>query len=290
MITHLEISNLPFADPSIEFDGQLYALIDNGGLPGLAKQLDRTNARWISLFAGSRDEGALAVAPLLILIDGNQNPFQQQAMLNWICEHGTFTSSILFMVSQLPMAELACRLALRLDATLPDNIDIVLRYFDARVFEQLMVVLSKEQKTAFLSVADRWWFVDRRGKIQPVDAVFSEAEMHKVPLSLTVEQEGMMLDASEPDQVAAFLRPAVPVEYANMAPELRYDFIVRHMGAARMLGIYATHELALYCLMALLHGEKFSIQAPWATVLGEVKSGKSDFTLAVAQMEFNDVQ
>lgn len=287
MITHQLITNLPCADPSIELDGQLYALVDHGGMPGLVKQLDRTNAQWISLFAGSRDEGALEVAPLLILIDANQDPFQRQAMLNWIGEHGTFASSLLFMVSPLPMVELARRLALRLDATLPDNMEIVLRYFDSRVFEQLVAVLSDEQKRAFLNVANRWWFVDRRGEVQAVDANFSEVESHEIPLYLSAQQEGAMLDASEPDQVAAFLRPVVPVEYANLPPELRYDFIVRHMGAARLLGIQATHELALYCVMPLLHGEQFATQAPWPAVLGEVQSGKRSLTLAVELMEPN---
>ena len=285
MITHQDITNLPYADPTIELDGQLYALVDHGGMPGLVKQLDRTNAQWISLFAGSRDEGALEVAPILILIDANQAPFQRQAMLNWLCEHGTFASSLLFMVSPLPMAELVRRLALRLDATLPDNMDIVLRFFDSRVFEQLVAVLSDEQKRAFLNVASRWWFVDRRGEIQAVDATFSEAETPEIPLILTVQQEGAMLDASEPDQVAAFLQPVVPVEYADLAPELRYDFIVRHMGAARLLGIKATHELALYCVMPLLHGEQFATQAPWHAVLGQVQSGRRSLTLAVELIE-----
>jgi hypothetical protein len=290
MITHQDITNLPYADPSIESDGQLYALLDHGGMPGLVKQLDRTNAQWISLFAGSRDEGALEVAPLLILIDANHAPFQRQAMLNWICEHGAFASSMLFMVSPLPMAELARRLALRIDATLPDNMDIVLRYFDTRIFEQLVTVLSEEQRLAFLNVARRWWFVDRRGEIQAVDAAFAEVESDEIPLNLTVQQQGAMLDASEPDQVAAFLRPAVPVEYANLAPALRYDFIVRHMGAARLLGIHATHELALYCLMALVHGEQFATQSPWPTALNEVQSGRQSLTQAVEEMESYDDQ
>ena len=290
MFTHQDITNLLYADPSIKLDGHLYGLVDHGGMPGLVKQLDRTNAQWISLFAGSRDEGALQVAPLLILIDANQVPFQRQAMLNWLCEHGTFASSMLFIVSPLPMAELARRLALRLDATLPDNMDIVLRYFDGRIFEQLVIVLSEEQRLAFLNVARRWWFVDRRGEIQAVDAVFSEVETHEIPLNLTVLQQGAMLDASEPDQVAAFLRPAVPVECANLAPTLRYDFIVRHMGAARLLGIHATHELALYCLMALLHGEQFATRRPWLAALNEVQSGRRSLTQAIEEMKSDDDQ
>ena len=285
MITHHDIADLLYADSPIELDGQLYALIDHGGMAGLVKQLRRTHVQWTSLFAGSRDEGALDVAPLLILIDPNQAPFERQSMLSWICEHGTFASSILLMVSPLSMVELARRLALRLDATLPDNMDILLRYFDARVFEQLVAVLSEEQRGAFLNVAHRWWFVDRRGEIQAVDASFSAVEALEIPLNLTVQQQGALLDASEPDQGAAFLRPVASVEYANMPPELRYDFIVRHMGAARHLGIRATHELALYCLMALLNGEQFSTQAPWPTVLAEVQSGRRSLTQTVEQME-----
>lgn len=109
--------------------------------------------------------------------------------------------------------------------------------------------------------------------------------MLEIPLNLTVQQQGALLDASEPDQVAAFLRPAAPAEFANMAPEQRYDFIVRHIEAARLVGIQATHELALYCLMAMLNGEQFATQMLWPTVLAEVQSGRQSLTQAVEQME-----
>ena len=289
MITHHEIVNLVHTTSSAESDGKLYALVDHGGMPGLVKQLDRASVTWISLFSGSRDEGALKVAPLLILMDFNHGQAQLEKLSRWICEHGAFSSSVLFLASPLRMEDLSRRLATRLDATLPDNMDVVLRYFDARVFEQLMLVLSTEQKRAFLNVANRWWFINRRGELEVVDAAFSGTNTSEIPLSLSAYQEGALIDASEPDQVAAILQPAVPVQYASLAPELRYDFIVRQIVAARLLGIRATHELALYCSMALLHGEEFAEQDPWAASLDKIKKGMRSLTQALEEMEFRDI-
>lgn len=275
ILSHQDFSVLQNADPSIVAGGQLFALVDHAGIPGLAKQLSKMRVQWLSLFEGSRDEGALEVAPLLFPIDADQNSFQRKALLRWIGERGTFTSSMLFLVSPLSMPELARRLALRLDASLPDEMEIVLRFFDTRVFEQLLIVLSDEQRDCFLNVAHCWWFVDRRGALQYVSATFAETGGCDVPLVLSTKQEAALLDASEPDQVAQLLRTFVPNEYAELVAGQAYDFIIKHMRAARAFGVASTHDHALYCSLALLEGEDFSEREKWSAALEKFGRGTS---------------
>lgn len=285
MLTPDDFAALQQANSSDTANSSLFALVDHAGIPGLAKELTAMRVHWISLFAGSRDEGALQVAPLLFPVDADQNSPRRKALLRRLGQGGTFTSCIAFLLSPLPLPELARRLALRLDARLPDDMEIVLRFFDTRVFEQLMLVLSGEQQRAFLGVAQCWWYVDRRGALQYVEAEFIESDESYQSLSLSTLQEAALLDASEPDQVAELLRNVVPREYEALEHEEQYDFIVRNADAGRIYGIESVQDLALYCSLALLYKEDFTTQTKWAKALGEVKAGSCSLAEAITRTE-----
>jgi hypothetical protein len=287
MLTHQNVCNLRYSDPSTKPEGQLYALVDHAGIPGLAKKLTKINADWVSLFEGSRDEGALEVAPLLFPIFEDKDLFSWKALFNWISEEGLYSTSLLFMVSPLPMRELAGRLALRLDGALPDGMEIVLRYFDTRIFEQLLITLSKDQKDSFLGVANCWWYVDRGGQTQKAIAEFYKEDSEFIPLTFDSIQEAEMLDASEPDQIAGLLQECVPNEYAGLKPADRHTFILRNMEVAKHFGINAAHELSLFCALALLHGETFKDEEGWSQIMNKVQAGRISLTLAVENAEIN---
>lgn len=288
MLTHQDFSELQSSVASEASEGGLFALIDHAAMPGLTKKLTEMDARWVSLFDGSRDEGALTVAPILISIESTLDSFRRKALLRWIGERGTYNSSMLFMNSSRSMPELARRLALRLDATLSDETEIVLRYFDARVFEQLISILSDEQKSTFLNVASCWWFVDRYGNLRRVDGSWAEVDGPDIPLVLSTIQEGALLDASEPDQVAELLCNNVPDEYACLAPGGNFEFILRQMTVARNFGVQSTHDHALYCSLALLESEDFAEQEKWISALEGFKTGKYSFNEAIRRAEINE--
>lgn len=275
----------PFCGPAT--DSFLYGLIDHAGLPGLAARLTESASEWVSLF-DSQDPDILSVAPLLFRIRTGHDDVRQRSLVRWIVQQGTYTSSIVLVASPLSLQQLANRLTVRLDGVLPENMEIRLRFFDPRVFEQLMLVLSLEQKQAFLSAAQRWWFVDRRGHLQEVAAEFFEADTFTAPLVLSALQEDALIDASEPDQVAQLLQSGAPDDYQTLPPPERHDFILRHADAARRIGIEATHELALYCVLAMLHGEQFASHEKWQASLQEVQEKKLSLAQASEQMELND--
>lgn len=160
---------------------------------------------------------------------------------------------------------------------------VTLRFFDPRIFEQLVQVLGPDQRAAFLGVAHDWWFIDRRGQLQYVNAGFSEVDLLDLPLILNREQEHALLDASEPDQVANMLKERMPEAYEKLPAPERHDFFVRHMNAARNYGIHATHELCLYCGLAFLYGENFAAEEEWRPALDKVRAGNLNLTQAVIQ-------
>lgn len=266
-------------------DIRLYALVDHGGMPGLIDKLNNIKRNWISLFEGSKEENALSVAPILFSIPADYESFKNRDFLTWLGKKGTYTSSVVLIASPLNIEELARRLKLRLDAMLPDDMAIMLRFFDPRVFEELSKVLLPEQKELFLSVGYQWWYIDRRGQLQNVASVFLDSDMFEPPLVLDDDQESALIDASEPDQVAQMLTTSTPNEYTALQSHARFDFVQRHMKAARDLNIAATHELAFYCALALMYGEDFAAKPDWHTTLQEVKKGQITLQQAVERIE-----
>jgi hypothetical protein len=251
----------------------LYALIDHGGMPGLVKQLTSTGQAWVSLFQRSREEGAITVAPILLTLESNPENKTKNKTLNWISERSAFSSSLLLLVSPLSLEDLARRLAKRLDAQLPDNMDVMLRYFDTRIFAELMTVLDAQQKAAFLSPAQQWWYVDRRGVLQTIDSMFTNNDAFNSPLKLTTQQQNTLIENSEPDQIAELLFNNIPNEFEQLPPKNRFDFIQKHRQAAEALNINSTHEKSFYCAIALIQGEDFASQPAWQNGLAQVKSG-----------------
>jgi len=260
----------------------VYGLADHGGMPGLHAQLSRSSIAWRSLFEGSREENALAVAPLLFSLTDAWHGRHRQ-LLDWIAAHGTYTSSLLMLASPLAIDDVAARLARRLDAALSEDMNVMLRFFDPRVFEALTGVLDPAQREAFLGVADHWWYFDRRGALVAQPARCDAQDGHVAPLRLTVAQEFALLAASEPDQVAEQLQSMVPEPWRDVPLPRRIGFLQRHIGAANALGLRATRDLALYCAAALLEGEDFAGTPKWRPLLAQVQRGELDFGAALAQ-------
>jgi hypothetical protein len=260
-----------------------YCLVDHAGMPGLHRELVRAESEWRSLFEGMREVGALSVAPLLIHIEPRTPA--GRGLLRWLSEHGTFASALLFVASPLLIDQLARRLAKRLDACISEDSVVLLRFYDPRIFEQLLNILTVEQRQGFLCCAKNWWFVSRRGELQGESAEVQLVDSFLPPLRLSAIQEFALLDASEGDQVIEQLQAALPDLYSAFPLSMRYDFVSRHIAAARELKISATHELALYCAMALAIGENFSSLPEWDEILCKVRDGEVHLADAVAQID-----
>ena len=266
-------------------DLTLYGLVDHAGLPGLLGRLDEADIARTSIFVGRGEQEAWQVAPILFPINLKEVSSEQQQVLTWMCGQGQFSSCLMLLASPLALDPLALRLGRRLDGMLPDDMAVMLRFFDPRVFEALIKVLLPAQLTTFLGVAQHWWFVDRRGRLHMVEADFAEQDPFVAPLQLDNAQQAAMIDASEPDQVMQMLSEGVPGGFANLRPTDRYDFVLEYMEAAHENNIVATHELALFCALAMLYGEDFALKPQWRTVLLQVKDGKLSLQQAIDVVE-----
>lgn len=251
-------------------------------MPGLAKMLDRSKVPYSSVFDDTKEESALSVAPILFKLSDVASE-NHGGLRRWIEEHGSYTSSMILFTSSLLRDEVVRRLRIRLNAIVSENMEVLLRYYDPRVLEAMLNVLSDVQLQDFLSIADCWWYLNRQGALVKIASDFSQDDMFTSPLRLTEQQEFLMLDASEPDQIADQLQKMMPDIFHNLSISLRYDFICRNASRASAIGISGTYEVALYCGVALLHGEDFSSLPQWAEVVGKVQHRAIKFSTALSE-------
>jgi hypothetical protein len=177
--------------------------------------------------------------------------------------------------STLTMPVLARKLVTRLNAKISEDMHVMFRYFDPRVFEAMLIIFSRERRDVFLSVADQWWYVDRRGELIETDARFNDIDTFGSPIEFSSAEEFAFTAASEHDQVARLVEDTLTDKYNEIPRRLRFEFVQRHMEAAKKIGINATHELALYCGLAVLNGEQFTSGGVWPALLGKVASGET---------------
>ena len=132
----------------------------------------------IGLFKGTVDEGLVEVEPLLL------DPLNIKTShgLSWLIENEKTTPMLVWLVSNMPISELAGRLRTLLSADLPDARNALLRYYDPRVFNKLMQVLDANQKSEFFNLAQQWWawhkpsskrqsYIAPAVKVQPVEKI-----------------------------------------------------------------------------------------------------------------------
>lgn len=236
-------------------ESNVFFLIDQGGMPGLYRQLRQTSTCWASLFSGSKEESALEVAPLLILAGANGRLVLSRAIFSWIGGRGTYTSTVMMLVSPTGLEPLQGQLSARLDVLLSEGMEAMLRFFDPRVFESLLTILTNEQAKIFLSPAISWHYVDRVGNFINVKAEYQKSQILSDFLTLSRDQETALLSASEVDQVMQLLDSNVPDLMRKIPLRERANSIFKIIKSAKFQKIESTLHLAL-CVMVIMIDEK----------------------------------
>lgn len=259
-------------------ENNFYFLLDHGGLPGLCSKLSKGSLKWISLFDYGRELRALEAAPILVLAGSQGKLKMPRHLFEWIGKEGTYTSSVTALSSPLQIEVMTRRLAMRLDIKLSNDMDAMLRFFDPRILEGLIKVLSAKQLSSFLSVAEVWQFPDRNGNLVKIDSTFAVEDNCFLPLELTQEQEFRLVDLSETDQVLNVIRSNFPYLENSHPFSLQYDSVNRQIEDARNLEIKSVFKFSLYIMVRLLKSEKFLESTLWLEFLDKLKKDEFDFS------------
>jgi len=250
----------------------IFFLLDHGGLPGLSQQLQHCSTEWASLFARTQEAGALAVAPILVLAASSGEIRLSRLVFNWLKRHGSYSSSLMLLVSPLNLTPLVGRLGTRLHINLEGGVEAMLRYFDPRVFESLLGTMTPEQTEHFLGVASSWCYVDRAGRVVQTKAKFIETELTSTSLSLSQTQEDLLLEASEIDQILSSMRSSAPDIFLEIPYASQFSFVVESVSEARKEKLESRLQMSLYTLIRLFGTKKIIPVEVHQKAIGYLKS------------------
>jgi hypothetical protein len=224
--------------------------------------------------------------PFVVALEGALSDKGRSRALRRLCDEGCYGTALSVIDSNLSLRDLASALTARCEAQLPENYDVLLRYFDTRIMATLIQVLSPVELETFFSCAQSWWYSDRNGVlVQAISADVPRSEKFASPLRLTVDQQNAFIQAGETDAVIDVLVQSKVEPLLDMPYPERYPIVHRYLEAARGWRLSSPRDLASYCTLALLHGEGFSLQSPWNAVLAAVKRGEIPLHEAISSIE-----
>jgi hypothetical protein len=264
---------------------RLYLLIDHAGAPGLVTELRRRAAiPWSSLFDDSKEQGALTVAPILVHFPDACASQSELNLLTWLRRACEFSTSLTVLHSTLAHDNLARALKHRLNAQLPDHMPVMLRYFDTRILESLVQVLSPPQRSEFLGIASRWQWLDRAGCLRRLDADQLQDDSWPHRFEFDVVQQNALIEASTADALVEQMQARA----ADLCrPKTRADLHALAERCVPKLDRFAIKDIrtqTLYCLTELQLGPAFDLQPAWADALARVAKKQIGFEVVLKEM------
>lgn len=175
----------------------------------------------------------------------------------------------------------------RTDALLPQNLPVLLRFFDARVFSVLTRVLTEKQLNSFLGVASRWAWPDRSGNLQVVQPRHLPGfDTLEQPILLDTAQEASLIESGESDAMIDLLLNQSNPTLVTLLPPEQFARVDEALACARTLGIDVLTDQVAFCVVALELGLGFVKDRPWADGMTALKGKQITFSaLATAAGE-----
>lgn len=212
-------------------------IIDQAGLPqsfipGLKMLGD--DIKWFSLFSNMPEEVFIEDSPLLIRFQWDND--LHIIYLTEILAHYYHSSRILVAISRLPFDPLAKFLHALVEFKWDNQVGI-LRFYDSRIFPELIhSVLSEEESRYFTQLVYIWHWIDKDGEMRSLRGNFFTSIEEQTPPSLTINTQqltriGCISDAIELITLDEFKNPHLTHEanfallYALLVEAYESDFI-----------------------------------------------------------------
>jgi hypothetical protein len=173
----------------------------------------------------------------------------------------------------------------RTEAVLPENMPVLLRFFDCRVFTALLKVLGADQRTSLLAVGSRWAMPRRHGELRCIESKL-ESRVVEIswPLDLDSAQEAALIDAGEADAMIDLLLNQNNAALQALLPPEQHERISAALVAAKDLGIERLSDQVVFCTLDMELGAKFHDHEPWVSAIRDARSARKTFADLVAQV------
>lgn len=255
-----------------------YVLIDGSLWPSARKRLPMLDSGSTLCPPGSSPPAGAEWAMARLLALAGLATTARQQLLAASLEAARDGHASTWIASPLNLPSLAQALSERLDATLPDDMPVLLRFCDARVLPALDRCLSGSHRAAFFAPVSRWWHVQRNGELGCISSPSNSPQAGAgadYSMALSPQEQADLLDAAEPDVVLGLLQQQDGDALQSVEPIQRHGWCAGLISEASDWGVQSTQERALYCMMALQHGRRFSAEPMWRAGLEVVRAGKA---------------
>lgn len=268
-------------DLLLDSSDNYYLLVDQSAFPYILKiQKKIAVLQIVNILDSNANQPMDTASPLLIKLDFND---LNREMIQWFCTQGAYANGLHVLKSALPLTQLAEKLAERSDALLPDNMTVLLRYFDSRILASLLKILTKEQMNLLMNDIQSWWYVNRSGEltIACLDNHGQSESAIKPQIVFNTEQEVRLLDAANGDMILNQLQQNPPEIMYQMRPDQQYELVTHLISMALENGIQQITEWLAFCTLGFATQGAIYQHAPWPDLLSRVKAGKITFVEAL---------
>jgi hypothetical protein len=240
----------------------MFLLIDASQFPGIWRILQYRFRRleWVSLHD---NPAQVASGPVLIHVTANQT-----RTLAWFLEHTQSQHCLSWLVSLVDLTKLREHLRSLTRVTTEDGSRYPMRFYDTRILPAWYQMLDHKQEAHVLAPIESWAYMDREHMPCTLFGQAQAAIPAPYTLTLTRDQEKILLVASMPDLVMQRLSQNGNADLAAMPEAKRYAFIADQVHkATKQYGIYSIQEVVLFCSLALGIGRNFDKLLPVTQVL-----------------------
>lgn len=222
-----------------------------------------------------------------VLLEAPLRPSRRQ-LRRWqdFATKWSLSNALTLLISELPASDLADQLRMRLRASLSEGLQVVLRWYDGRVLDAMLQVMSEPQQEALVSPAIEWLWQARDGSARSTRPHGrAQGAETALPFMLTAEQESALLVLGEADVIVdALLRHGNGV-LAELPPPKQYERIKTLLGSARQYGIDHAPDQIAFCSVGLAQGDDFHCVTPWSALLDTAQAHGLRFSALLAQLK-----
>lgn len=229
-----------------------YAIVDTAHRPRFNERLEKMGVPYVSLFEGTAESSLLDVAPLIFKYEKQSASERLNSELEGF---GAIRPAVSFVDAQAELEDVAKHFRQFHLVKVPElgGKDMLLRWYDTRILEAWMAVLTPEQRAAFAGCVDEWRYFDRFGELKTLllPEPLQSGLPAITPFRLDQDQYAALLNDCEPDVVIAQLRRIIPDEMRKLPRDVAYKFVKKHVKKANSYAIENTDDVVQYLLLAL---------------------------------------
>jgi hypothetical protein len=182
--------------------------------------------------------------------------------------------AVLWLFGSLPTVELLQRMSRRLDVTLNDGTELLLRYFDPRILQELDQALSPDPHSEFFGLCERWCYLNRDGQlcelvpqtVAAVDAIHSPWRLHE-------QTEQALTLATEAGQVLADTLQRWPDGLQRRLPQAQFDLAKDCCAEADALQLNTLDDKMLLLALASQQKGDYLATPAWADAKQAIAQG-----------------